>query len=112
MQTSSIPLSTVDIDRKSGEMAAAPRVTLDHINQRIAKREYQRHGVSTICILTMVNGFKVFGHSTPASPENFREDLGMEYALDNAIRQLWQLEGYLLRERITNPLFDRPEPVQ
>jgi hypothetical protein len=97
-------------DAKSGAIAQGPRVSLESMRQRIAKTEYLRHDLTTICILTLVNGFKVIGHSTPASGLNFNEQLGQEFAYENAVRQLWQLEGYLLRERMTNAVFSRDYP--
>jgi hypothetical protein len=54
----------------------------------------------TIAIVTMVNGFVVLGKSAPADPGNYDEALGKQFAEEDAIRQLWQLEGYLLREEL------------
>jgi hypothetical protein len=48
----------------------------------------------------MENGFVVMGMTAPAKAENYDIEIGKRYAYDNAYRQLWQLEGYLLRERI------------
>jgi hypothetical protein len=54
----------------------------------------------SICILVMSNGFTVIGHSAPASPENFNAELGKKLAYENAIRQLWPLMGFSLRDRL------------
>lgn len=54
----------------------------------------------TVCILITRNGFVVVGHSAPASPENYRAELGRRYAKENAVRQLWPLMGYALREQL------------
>ena len=56
--------------------------------------------VLTICIITMKNGFSVIGKSAPADPQNFNELLGEKFAREDAIRQLWPLMGYELRERL------------
>lgn len=56
--------------------------------------------VMTICILVMRNGFTVIGKSAPADAENFDADLGRKFAREDAVRQLWPLEGYALRERL------------
>ena len=79
----------------------APRVTENGIKDKIASAEYLIHNQLTICILTMTNGFMVQGVSAPASPTNFDAEVGKRYAFDNAFKQLWQLEGYLLREKLT-----------
>ena len=57
----------------------------------------------TICILTMQNGFTVVGKSAPASAENFDPETGKTFAYQNAIEQLWLLEGYALREGLSVP---------
>lgn len=54
----------------------------------------------SICILVMRNGFVVVGTSACASPENFNAELGKKLAYDNAIRQLWPLMGFALRDRL------------
>lgn len=56
---------------------------------------------TTICMITMKNGFTVIGHSTPADPRNYDAAVGRRYAYENAFRQLWQLEGYLLVEYLS-----------
>lgn len=54
----------------------------------------------TMVILVMRNGFVVIGKSAPASPENFDEAKGRTFAREDAIRQLWPLMGFSLRDRL------------
>jgi hypothetical protein len=96
------PLTYQEATQVVEETALAPRISAESIRARIAEVRYQFDGISTICIIEMKNGFKVFGHSTPASPANFNAAVGKSYAYDNAFRQIWQLEGYLLREFLFN----------
>lgn len=56
--------------------------------------------ILTICIVVMRNGFTVIGKSAPASPENFNRDLGRKFAYEDAVRQLWPLMGFALRDRL------------
>ncbi|EIU1659174.1 TPA: hypothetical protein ONB34_001855 [Pseudomonas aeruginosa] len=56
----------------------------------------------TFCVLVLRNGFTVTGESACASPENFDEEIGRKIARQNAVQKVWQLEGYLLRERLHN----------
>lgn len=56
--------------------------------------------ILTICILVMKNGFVLIGKSAPADAENFNAELGKKFAREDAIRQLWPLEGYALREKL------------
>ena len=79
----------------------APKVTKESIEAKIDNVFYLMEMTTTICIIVMNNGFKVIGHSTPASAYNYDKDVGMAYAYDNAFRQLWPLEGYLLREKLS-----------
>jgi N4 Gp49/Sf6 Gp66 family protein len=58
-------------------------------------------GLLSICILVMKNGFTVIGKSAPASPENFNAELGKQFAYEDAIRQLWPLMGFALRDRLS-----------
>ena len=50
----------------------------------------------TMCIIVMQNGFTIIGKSAPASAANFNAELGRKLAYEDAIRQLWPLEGYAL----------------
>ena len=88
-------------DDESAANAIAPRVTLDDMKAKIADITYILHeNILTICIIRMQNGFYVVGEAAPASPENFIIELGRKFAYENAIRQLWKLEGYALRQGI------------
>ncbi|WEI17129.1 Gp49 family protein [Acinetobacter proteolyticus] len=97
----------------------APRLTPDHIDSKIKAIRYLSGDVEpaythedysankdkstaclTICILTLENGFTVTGESACASPENFNKLLGQKIAFENARNKIWQLEGYLLKEKL------------
>lgn len=118
-------------DQQSAAVAVAPRVKLSDIETAISERfdispnslftalgaastENGKDGstpksasveslkVLSICILVMKNGFSVIGKSAPASPENFNAELGSKFAYEDAIRQLWPLMGFELRQRLYN----------
>lgn len=55
----------------------------------------------TACFLVMDNGFVLIGKTAPASAKNFNRELGEKFAYEDAIRQLWPLEGYALREKLS-----------
>lgn len=89
-------------DAESAAVAVAPRVTLESMEAKILSENYTViDGIFTLCTIKMCNGFYVVGESAPASPENFNADLGRKFARENAIRQLWKLEGYALRDRLS-----------
>lgn len=106
-------MSVVVTDKESAARAVAPRVSLADIEIAIVAR-YDITGdkavtgslvvapleLLSICILVMHNGFTVVGKSAPASPENFNAELGRKFAYEDAIRQLWPLMGFALRDKL------------
>lgn len=88
----------------------APRLTPQLIDEVIVAEQYHVFPGTTVtvCCLLLQNGYTVVGESACASPENFNEDLGRKIARDNARNKIWALEGYLLRQRLseTEPLTD------
>ncbi|TXN38991.1 hypothetical protein FV232_01015 [Methylobacterium sp. WL30] len=83
------------------EASTAPRVTADAIKAKIASADFFRSGVLTICIIEMVSGFTFVGKSACVSPENYDQAAGERYAYDDAFRQIWAFEAYLLREQLS-----------
>lgn len=99
----------------SATKSTHPRVSLGDMEGKIVAEHYFTAGEAakalghpsmepldllTICVLVMRNGFTVIGKSAPASPENFDAEKGKRFAYEDAIKQLWPLEGYALRERL------------
>lgn len=105
----------------------APRITPDHIKSVIASEHYftaaqaARNGgiteahfdysdfsvvtapleLLTFCVLVLRNGFTVTGESACASPENYDAEIGRKIARDNAVQKVWALEGYLLKQKLS-----------
>lgn len=82
----------------------APRITPSLIDSKIVKEQYHvfEGTTTTIALLTLENGYTVSGESACASASNFDEELGKKIARENARNKIWALEGYLLRELLTN----------
>ena len=98
-------LSSLEMsDQASAAVQKTPnRVTLDSLVAKIRWIDYifpDRHPHMTLCLITLDNGFIIVGKSTPADPENFNAELGMKFAKEDAVRQIWPLEAYLLREKM------------
>ena len=73
-------------------------VTEESINALIVKEEFMRIGKkSTICLLTLSNGYEVDGYSACVDPRNFNEELGNKYSKEDAVKKIWALEGYRLQ---------------
>lgn len=81
----------------------APRLTPQDIDFCIVAEQYYvfPETTMTVCCLTLRNGYCVLGESACASRENFDRALGKKIAFDNARNKIWALEGYLLREKIS-----------
>lgn len=56
----------------------------------------------TIWIIVLKNGFTVIGKSAPADAQNFDAELGRRFAREDAVRQIWPLMGYALREKLAS----------
>jgi hypothetical protein len=80
----------------------APRLNPQHIDDQIIAEQFHVFigTVTTVCCLTLQNGYTVIGKSAPASPENFDQELGQKIARADARDQIWALEGYLLRSKL------------
>ena len=119
-------MNDTDIEQEiQAKGLTAPRVTPADIEDNIAsehyftagdgvdgatmRRERKRPGdttpvsleLLTLCVLVLRNGFTVTGESACASPENFDAELGNKIARANAVKKVWPLMGYALKERLS-----------
>lgn len=92
----------------------APRVTPARIEEVIAGEyfftaadatkdapQFDALKLLTFCVLVLKNGFTVTGESACASPENFDAEVGRKIARANAVNKIWPLEGYLLKQQLS-----------
>lgn len=82
----------------------ALRVTSDRVDSVIIGEDYYVFPGTTVtvAILKLKNGFAVTGESACASPENFDAELGRKIARAQARDKIWALEGYSLRNLLTD----------
>lgn len=57
-------------------------------------------GKSMVVSYLLPNGFTIEGRSAVVNPVFFNEAIGRHCCYEDAIRQLWMLEGYLLQNQI------------
>jgi len=101
-------------------MSDAPRVTTEQIESKIVSTHYftAKQGAEhpdaysdtgnvpdslsllTFCVLVLRTGHTIVGKSACVRAANFDAVLGRKYAREDAIRQMWPLEGYLLAEKL------------
>jgi hypothetical protein len=91
-------------DRSAAVQKTPWRVSLESMKNRVASVEYI-YPVSiqhmTIAIVILDNGYALQGMSAPADPENFNEKLGQEYAYEDAMRKMFSLEAYVMRDYLS-----------
>lgn len=63
--------------------------------------------VHTVCLLTLENGFTVTGENACAHPANYNEQIAREISFKNAREKIWELEGYLLKQRLYEAQLDK-----
>jgi hypothetical protein len=89
-------------NQSARDVAKTPwRVDLESMKRRVASVEYINpesipHG--TIALVMLTNGYVLQGWSAPADPQNFDAERGKEFAYEDAMRKLWPLEAYVMRD--------------
>ena len=83
----------------------APRVRPQDLDDAIDPRVAVQYHVfpgsnTTVCLLTLKNGYTVTGESACVDPANFDEEIGREVAFKDARNKLWPLLGFALREQL------------
>jgi len=80
----------------------APRLSPDDIDATIVGETFTvlPSGKCMVCELTLRNGFSVRGEAATVSKENFNDEIGRDISRKNARDKVWQLEGYLLQDRL------------
>lgn len=77
------------------------KLSTGDILDTVVKADYWRLGDSTttVCQLTLKNGYTVLGQSACIDPLEFNKTIGEKVAWENALDKVWDLEGYLLKQR-------------
>lgn len=71
-------------------------VTIEDVTAAIVSETYTvlPDWRTTICQLTLKNGFTVDGHSACVSIENFNAEIGNKYAREEAVKKVWAYLGW------------------
>lgn len=81
----------------------ANRVTADQIKQLLDSAETQEAvfwDKEVVVSYKLVSGFTVLGRGACVDPANFNIKIGRRVAREQVENQLWQLEGYLLQNKL------------
>ncbi len=98
-----IPQEELDFEKKMTELnKTAPRLTPEDIKNCIRSHAYMMtpSGKSMMCEIVLKNGFTVEGMSSAVSRENFDKVTGREVSYKNAFSKIWELEAYLLQNKL------------
>jgi hypothetical protein len=78
-------------------------IKLEDLQKMIEEAETQEAvfwGKELVVSYRLKNGFTVSGRAACVDPANFNLEIGYKVAKANAIEKMWQLEGYLLQNRL------------
>ena len=80
------------------------KITQEDIDNLIDNTQYHvfENTTTTLCLITLKNGFTVTGESACVDPQNFNKEIGEKIAFNNAKEKIWLLEGYLLNYKLKN----------
>ena len=80
----------------------APRVSGDEVNAAMKSRTFTvlPDGRTTVCNITLDNGFTVRGEASCVCGENFDPTIGETVAQQNAVNEVWKMLGFRLAERL------------
>lgn len=78
------------------------KVTEKQVLAAVVKETYTvlPDGRTTICQITMPNGFTVGGHSACVDAKEYNEELGNKYAKEEALKKVWGYLGYDLATKM------------
>lgn len=80
----------------------APKVQKQDVEAAIKKTTYtvMPDGRTTICQLTLDNGFTLHEYSACVAIENFDEELGQRLSYERAFNRAWMFLGFRLADRL------------
>lgn len=76
------------------------KLTIEYLTELVDDVEYVHQGLLTICTITLKNGYKLAGTSACIDNQNYDPLIGNNCAFANALDKLWELESYLLKQKI------------
>ena len=72
------------------------KLTKEILEQHILKKDFIRMWhKTTVCLITLDNGYEVVGSSACINPEDYDLEIGKKFAYEDAFEKLWSLFGFL-----------------
>ena len=74
------------------------KILREDVDNFITNTEISKVGEKTVVVnVHTLTGFDIVRHSSCASPENYNEKIGKEYAMENVVNDLWWHLGFVLQ---------------
>lgn len=89
-----------------------PKVTQTQIDYLLDSAQTQEHifwDKELVISYLLHNGFTILGRGACVDPRNFDLEIGRKVARQDASNKLWQLEGYLLQNKLFEKLLEQGE---
>ena len=86
-------------------MTVSNKVTLDQIKSILDSAETEEivfWDKEVVVSYKLYNGFTIIGRGACVDPVNFNIEIGRTVAREQAENKLWELEGYLLQNKVYN----------
>jgi hypothetical protein len=74
--------------------------SLEQLIEASTKQEIVFWDKELVVSYRLPNGFTVLGRAACVNPNNFDYEVGSKICRENAINELWQLEGYILQQKM------------
>ena len=79
-------------------------VDLEEMLDSAEKEEQVFHRKAMVVCYLLRSGFTVIGKSSVVNPEKFKIEFGRKLCREDALKQMWLLEGYLVQQRLSDHL--------
>lgn len=91
-----------------------PKLTFEYLTGLVTSIQYHLFPGTrlTVCCLTLKNGFSVVGFSACVDQSDFDEEIGRDIAYKDAVNKIWEVEGYLARQRLYEGRETEPVPSE
>lgn len=75
-------------------MKLTPQYLESLIDTTTCQQHMEGFPTLTLCLMKLKSGYVIVGKSACIDPAEFKADIGWKLAREDAVRQLWALEGY------------------
>lgn len=94
-------LNEKELEEKLNASPSLMRLTKEYLESIVKEKSFHKlTDRLTVCVIKTVTGFELVGKSTCLDPANYSQEIGEKVSYEDAFNKLWELEGYILREKL------------